>query len=560
MLMDSNSFAPSGQGPENNMTPQPSSTPPTPPTPPAPPIPPTPSPASSVGLGGTPNPLVRPTPAESAPTPPPAPEPTPTPTSATTFEPIPAPEATPIPEPAPEPRSTSIPISGPTPEPTPESQPTPIPISEPSPDPAPAPTPNPASSKKSHTKLFIILGSCLIGLALIIVLVFVVPFGSNGTLWDMITGGSSSSTTSGLKTGDEVETGGYTYYANLDLQYSPSGYFYDGMMRATSIDGATVFLDNTGNPAFTISSPYSTSSSDHFGNGLLPVSCRDGHVLYGAYGTSLDENGNYGYFDKTGNLAIPCQYASAGNFDNGYAVVSRVVGTGEYEESYLLDYCDDDGNCTESSNEPREKFKIQYGIIDTSGNLVVDFQDNEIDKYNTIKDGVYAATDAKYDKHCYNFQGEIVGTPDYTNADGCFPLADDYQQTTAAREAIKASLPDNYTVNPFREGLALVTSLDPLEGYFVDIDGNKVWEIDTSNLLDMDQEAYHEGLITIFVWDSDQPYPGVEALINGDVSSEDMMLNGAALFFDHQGQVVFRFSYADFYQAKAEEYQRTLQN
>lgn len=538
MLMDSNSFAPSGQGPSNNMTPQPTpnplaqppTTPPTtpPPPPPSPTLPPPPDAPSPVA----------PSPAEPQPAAPPTP---PTPPDDIP-ETIPSqPEPIPTPPPAPD---DSLNVAPASPEPLP-AQPISDPAQSPAPEPTPAPSPEPKPKSKSSAKFFIILGSCLIGIALIIFVLFVIPFGDNGTLWNMVTSSNNGvGSNDGIKTGDVVETGGYTYIANLDLQYAPTGYFSDGMLRASDTsNGATVFLDNAGNLAFTVQSPY--YANNDFSNGLVAVSCTgDDLILH-----DDDTNNNYGYLDKTGNLAIPCQYYRAETFKDGYAVVLRYVNVTE-TISDVSEYTDEDGDESEESIESTQSVsRIKSGVIDTSGNLVLDFLYDEI----YLQDGTAYAYDYDDDTtDVINLQ-----TGEKTSYDTSLQKPQATDDNYDAYEALQSQFGDNYTVNKISEGVALVYDKDASSAYFVDANGNKVWDIDMNKIVDSDADKYREGLFPMVIWVGSDPYPGREGLIaisNGSSSltEADIMRNSAAVFYDHQGRIIFMYRYSNSYEAYME--------
>lgn len=476
--MDSNSFTPSGQGLPNNMTPQP-------------------------------NPV---------PTPPPASQPAPQP----------------IPQPAPQPAPQ--PISTPAPEPIQPVEP--VPPTEPLPPTEPTPTTTPETPeppKKSNTKLLIIICACVGILALIVVILFAIPFGDNVTLWNTITGsqgGSGSTSSNARKTGDTVNTGDYTYTANLDLEYEPKGSFHDGLLKAISKDGDIVYLDTSGNVAFTLDLSYDPKGD--FSDGLLAVQCnanrtktkstvRSGGVMES--NRALDrgeiETRTYGYIDKTGNLAIPCNYHEVNSFTNGYAAVVALQD---------------------------KDLQGSYSIINPSGQTVVapGKYSNIVYEDGTFKDGVFksayvANPDTKeYGWGCFNLNGEQLNTfADYNGT--CI--------TDTEKETIKANIQakfgsDNYQVNTPSEGLIAVAQKEPLAMFFVDTDGNTVWTVDIDKVLDADDNQYTEGLIPIPMWVGEGERPSIETMFERGLSEEEIYNNGGVVYYDHSGEPVFIYRYS----------------
>lgn len=375
-------------------------------------------------------------------------------------------------------------------------------------------------------------------------------------MWQKLTGGSDSN---GIKTGDTVTTAGYTYTANLDLEYEPSGDFSDGLLRARGSNGNTVFLNNAGQLALTLGDEYTIANYDgNFHEGLLAVGCDD---LYYSNPYSLEANDDFGYLDKTGELAIPCQFASAGDFSNGYAVVSTVVSDDEPTAfDSVSGYYDDDGNYIEETIVDYYDNVIQkYGVIDTSGNFVVEYQDYDIDESSTFENGVYKASDPDtYIQYCFTIQGENLGEANYYNSNSCY-AEDTSSDAVAARESIQESLGDQYTVKDFNDGVALVISKESMgSAYFVDLQGNKVFDLMSVNLVEVRSYEYSEGLFMAYVWDGSDPYPGFEAMISGDDDTEEfansVFNNTSIVYFDAKGQIVFRYHFADHYDSM-EQYQ-----
>ncbi|MBQ3433208.1 WG repeat-containing protein [Candidatus Saccharibacteria bacterium] len=485
--MDNNSFTPSGQGSPNNMTPQ-----------------------------STPEPAPEPTP---NPTPTPTPEPTPTPT----------------PEPTPNPKSTPAPTVAP--EPT--SEPPITPASPLESNSMPTTEPTPKTPKKTNTKLLIIICACIGVLALIAVILFIIPFSSNGTLWDSITNnkssssGSSSPTSNERKTGNTVVSGDYTYTANLDLEYEPKGAFHDGLMKVITADGDIAYLDTTGNIAFTLDLSYEPYGN--FSNGLLAVRCNANRtkvkpsIRSGGYAMRNErtlgneiETRTYGFLDKTGNLAIPCDYAEVKEFQNGYAAVIA----------------------TQDRN-----LRNSYSIIDPAGQTVVPSgkYSNIVMEDNTFKDGIFKSAYAinpdanEYGWGCFNLSGEQLDT--FSNYEGT--CAEDADKDTI-RESVQAKLGSSDTVHVSdpSEGLLLVSQMDPYSAYVVDTNGDTVWTIDIDKVVDADDDQYTEGLLPIAMWVGDGERPSLETMMSTGLTDEQLYQNAGIVYYDHSGEPVFIYRYS----------------
>ena len=388
----------------------------------------------------------------------------------------------------------------------------------------------------SSKKALMILGSCLIAVAIIIVVVFLVPFGEK-TLWQMITGGNNGGGIGGNGGGNSdnvVNTGDYTYTANFDLEYQPSGYFYDGLLRAKNSDGGTVYLDTAGKLAFELNSQY--SSAGHFADGLMPVMC-GGTMDMADGGTNQNEVRDvtlkdylYGYVDKTGELVIPCQYSMAEEFMNGYAAVAI-----EKED-------------TTSSYYATNNY---WGVIDTSGNLVVDYIYDLIDyESGTFLNQVFQATldnGEDYIEGCFDFSGNMIREYDWKSHVECAadPQAEEEKNLASTFEE---KLGGQYRVNDFSEGLAAVYSSSPMEYYFIDTNGEKVWSLDMNKAVDVDEEEYHEGLFLAFMWVGDDEYPGAQEmeriLRDSEINEALLYKNTGAVYYDHNGNPVFIYRYA----------------
>lgn len=533
--MDSNNFAPGGQGPEKNMTPQPS-----------------PEPTSNSNSIPAPNP---------EPTPAPDPVLTPEPTPEPTLDPAPAPAPDPVPnhEPAPEPASAPTPAPEPTPtpdsplEPTtepataPTSEPTTTPATEPTTEPAAEPAATPSTPetpvKKSNTKLYGVIGAIVAILVIAAVVVFAVPFGDKGTLWNQISGsgtnggggGGNVPGGDGRKTGDLVNTGDYTYTANLDLEYEPMGLFHDGMLKAKDDDGNIVYLNESGQLAFVLDSNYQPSGD--FSSGLLPVRCEanpnSGYQEEGARVHVETKEAytrvKYGYVNKSGELAIPCQYDDADDFINGYAAVTLAMEDGStYPPEYV-------------------------GVIDPNNQKVTEFRYNHIEyEDGTFEDGLFKANlppaegSTEYVWGCFNFSGEMTASIDRYGE--CATSSDAQANQTIVTNLTEKFGEDYYVADP-SEGLVVIGGRNPYSMFVVDTSGETVWTVDIDKVLDADYDQYAEGLLPIPMWIGDDPYPGVEALMNIGTSSStlteaDMYRNAGVVYYDHSGKPVFIYRYA----------------
>ena len=356
-----------------------------------------------------------------------------------------------------------------------------------------------------------------------------------------------------------VTTAGYTYTANLDLEYEPSGNFSDGLLQARGSDGGTVFLNNAGQLALTLGDEYAIANYDSgFHDGLLAVGC-EGYSYSNPY--SLEANDDFGYLNKTGELAIPCQFASVGDFSNGYAVVSTVVSNGEPTAvDSTAGYYDDDGNYIEETTvDYYDNVTQKYGVIDTSGNFVVDYQAYRIDESSTFENGVYQASDPNtFIEYCFTIQGENLGEVNYYNSDGCYAENADSDEA-AARESIQESLGNKYEVKDFSDGVALVVSEESIgSAYFVDLQGNKVFDLLATNLVNVGGYEYSEGLFMAQIWDGSDPYPGFETIISDSNDTaeyaDNLFKNTSIVYFDTKGQIVFKYHFADHYDSM-EQYQ-----
>lgn len=455
-------------------------------------------------------------PAETAP----APAPTPAPVPVNPVEPTSAPVASsaePAPSPvAPEPIApvTAMPVQ-------PASD---VPVGT---DVTAAPAEKP--KKGLSSKQWMTIGGLFLVVVLIAVSVFLIPFGEK-TLWQSMTGGNGSGGSGGgSSSGQVVKTGDYTYTTNLDLDYEPSGYFHEGLLAAKDSDGNSVYLDTAGKVAFKLDPQYRIVGD--FSDGLAPVRCRsavDGsYDDYGVQGTRSVDLDNYGYINKTGELVIPCQYSGVEEFSNGYAAVS--IEKSDPDSTYSYE-------------------KAYWGVIDTNGNNVVDYIYGYIQYEDGIfKDGVFEANkyaDGKYISGCFDFSGNLLEDLSTSYGAGCIsdPQAEENEKLA---DLFKEKLGESYRVNKFNEGLAAVYSLSPLEFYFINTDGERVWTLDVNKVVDVDEDEYEEGLFLAFMWVGDEAYPGAE-MLESAMRNDEMFIyrNAAAVYYDHSGNPVFMYRYA----------------
>ena len=86
----------------------------------------------------------------------------------------------------------------------------------------------------------------------------------------------------------------------------------------------------------------------------------------------------WGYADEAGNIVIPCQWLSAGNFSEGLAPVASEEG---------------------------------YGYIDKTGKLVIPYHPDWTDAWE-FEDGVAIIYDNNYEEHVIDKSGNIVKNPE----------------------------------------------------------------------------------------------------------------------------------------------------
>lgn len=100
----------------------------------------------------------------------------------------------------------------------------------------------------------------------------------------------------------------------------------------------------------------------------------------------VSTEGKYGYIDQKGQLVIPVQYVRAYNFQEGHAIVSKMVAPA----------CNSDTGLIDDAKAVVEK----YGIIDQTGHIIVDFV---YDSISYTAEGKYiAAYHNSTDGNCIN--------------------------------------------------------------------------------------------------------------------------------------------------------------
>ncbi|WP_438495064.1 WG repeat-containing protein [Paenibacillus sp. IHBB 3054] len=149
--------------------------------------------------------------------------------------------------------------------------------------------------------------------------------------------------------------------------------FHHGLLLAVQADGDLVYYDRTGKQAFILP------------EGIVPVT--DFAEQRAVVKDSA--TGRYGYINTKGIVAIPCQYASAGNLSGGVAHVVLAEGAGEalidragkvvttLTEKYSSEFYFSDGLAL--AYAPKDG---KIGFINTSGKLVIPYQYTEARGYS----------------------------------------------------------------------------------------------------------------------------------------------------------------------------------
>ncbi len=87
-------------------------------------------------------------------------------------------------------------------------------------------------------------------------------------------------------------------------KYKSFGYFYEGMATVCNQEGLWGYIDKTGKEVI----PCQFEEAQNFSEGLAAVKVR----------------GKWGYIDKTGKMVIEPQFSHAGEFSSGLAVAARI--------------------------------------------------------------------------------------------------------------------------------------------------------------------------------------------------------------------------------------------
>ena len=202
-------------------------------------------------------------------------------------------------------------------------------------------------------------------LVAVAMLVMVIPFGGKSLFRRIMEGGGGEPVASGDTEGGGEEGGGEEPgVEEPELPKLRDGYialtdYHDGMIAAErEVDEVTVFLDENQNEMFTFDRVQYTPIGEEFHDGRLLVGCNN----------ATGEYAFYGYLGKDGTLVIKCQFALAGDFDDGKAAVALKR----------------DLNVNPETNETGSFAEVRYGMIDTSGKftedevLIVDTGDDNV--------------------------------------------------------------------------------------------------------------------------------------------------------------------------------------
>lgn len=115
----------------------------------------------------------------------------------------------------------------------------------------------------------------------------------------------------------------------------------------------------------------------------------------------IDRGAKYGYFDKTGKLAIPCIYDSASMFRDGYAYVANTDGR--------YGYIDVDGK-TAIPFQYEDACGYGAGLFSVGHAAQFDYKYGMVDKYNNeVVPCTYDDITRAYEDHAFAIKGgEIV--------------------------------------------------------------------------------------------------------------------------------------------------------
>lgn len=137
----------------------------------------------------------------------------------------------------------------------------------------------------------------------------------------------------------------------IPCQYSEAHSFSEGLAAVTKESGNTYlrgYIDTNGKTVI----PFIYEKADSFSEGLAAV--------------SKESRGSYGYINKQGNMVIHAQYDVAEEFKGGYAVVGMEL--------------------------PEDRWNFKYGIIDTTGNVVVPLTEEDYGEICAKQRGLIANT------------------------------------------------------------------------------------------------------------------------------------------------------------------------
>lgn len=192
----------------------------------------------------------------------------------------------------------------------------------------------------------------------------------------------------------EIDSQGNSVYGYLDrqgreaipLQYKRADDFYKGKAVVQLQDNSFALIDQNGR---VLQSYKYGFVGGRLGDGLLPFAEKDG--------------GPYGYMDESGKVAIPPQYAMAGPFSEGYAVVNtspdtyglidrngRFVIQPQYASIRLLGQ--QRAAVGKALKEQQPYLGKQYAIADITGTLLTDFVYRDVEPY---ENGLASAFDGQ---------------------------------------------------------------------------------------------------------------------------------------------------------------------
>jgi len=163
-----------------------------------------------------------------------------------------------------------------------------------------------------------------------------------------------------------------SFLGEFPLSY---GNFSDGLATCGHSDGKEGYIDKTGKLVI----PCEWDSAGTFDEGLA----------------SVTQNGKAGYIDKTGKLVIPCEWDSAGFFTEGLARVKQNGKWGYIDKTgKLVIPCEWDSGWSFAEGLALVKQNGKYGYIDKTGKLVIPC---EWDSAGSFAEGLaYVKQNGKY--------------------------------------------------------------------------------------------------------------------------------------------------------------------